>query len=65
MKSLSKLEPADLTETHICTIVIYNVCHDLQLNIPTVENGEPGFHRSLQNGTDITENKCCLACLTD
>lgn len=33
MKGLSKLEPADWTETHICTSVIYNVCHDLQLNI--------------------------------
>lgn len=43
MKGLSKLEPADWTETHICTSVIYNVCHDLQLNMPTVENGDHRF----------------------
>lgn len=29
------------------------MCQDLQLNLPTVENGESGLHRSLQNGRKI------------
>ncbi len=46
--------------SHYNTIIMYYVCQDLQLNIPTVESGESGLHRSLQNGMYITENKCCL-----
>lgn len=46
--------------SHYNTIIIYYVCHNLQSNIPTVEYGESGLHRSSQNGTYITENKCCL-----
>lgn len=41
--------------------LVYNESwQDLKFNILAIENGESGLHRSLQNGTYISENKCWL-----
>lgn len=46
--------------TSILITIEQSLIIKLQLNIPTVEKGESVPHRSQQNGTYITENKCWL-----